>query len=250
MKKAIATLLTSALSLALLIYSASRGLDFIQSTLPPDKQILAFFALAATEGGILFWLAFFLYAARGGWQRAISLVLLVVDFTGAVALFTFDTLLRSSESGMIETLEAGEIRTMILALSGIIAANIAGGILIHVFDVDNQKSMATEEARDKIESAALKRLSEDAESVAAELAPQLAGDWMSDLRAQLSRQSRRATEALPAQIIEPKEKPAPLFSLPWLFPQSKLKGYQSTEEAIAAETRSPFHSNQEKDSQS
>ncbi len=37
----------------LLVYSATRSLDFISLTLPADKQILAWFGLAALDGGLI-----------------------------------------------------------------------------------------------------------------------------------------------------------------------------------------------------
>lgn len=184
--KALATIILSALGLALLGYSASRGLDFVMATLPPDKQTLAFFALAATEGGVVAWPLFYLYAARGGVQRAIAIIALVTDLAGAIALFTADTLFRSGEVGLTAQLTQEEIRTVILGLSALIAANIIYVIGCHLFDVDAQKQSAQEEARDKIEAAALKRLSKDADNVAAELAPTLAAAWLNDLRNQLT----------------------------------------------------------------
>lgn len=178
MKKALSTLLATGLGMALLVYSGLRSVDFITATLPPDKQILAWFALAATEGGIMAWLLYFLFAAAGGWQRAIAVVMLVVDFLGSVALFTADTLLRSGEAGMIASLTSNEIRAIILAMSGVIALNTAATVACHIFDPANRKRMAAEEAQDAIEDAAIKRISGDADNLAAELAPHLAGDWM------------------------------------------------------------------------
>jgi hypothetical protein len=53
MIKKIGVLLVTLLGGALLVYSASRSLDFIELTLPDDRKILAYFGLAALAGGSL-----------------------------------------------------------------------------------------------------------------------------------------------------------------------------------------------------
>ena len=40
----------------LLVYAASRSLDFVQTTLPAKDQVLGYFALLATSGGMIGWL--------------------------------------------------------------------------------------------------------------------------------------------------------------------------------------------------
>jgi hypothetical protein len=53
MFKGISSLAVLFLGAALLVYSASRSLDFISLTLPPDRKILAWFAIAALDGGLV-----------------------------------------------------------------------------------------------------------------------------------------------------------------------------------------------------
>jgi len=50
---------------ALLIYAASRSLDFISSTLPGNQQIVGFLGLAATSGGMIAWLMLFMFHSEG-----------------------------------------------------------------------------------------------------------------------------------------------------------------------------------------
>lgn len=92
MFKKIGMLLVTILGGALLVYSATRSLDFIELTLPEDRKILAYFGLAALDGGLIAWLLSYLYGSRGGWQRAISILMVCVDVIGAVSMFTLDTL--------------------------------------------------------------------------------------------------------------------------------------------------------------
>ncbi len=183
MLKKIGSLLVTVLALALLVYSATRSLDFISLTLPPDRQILAWFGLAALDGGLVFWLLAYLYGSRGGWQRAISLLMIIVDLVGAVAMFTADTLYNAGKNGLTAALTADQISTAVLALSGIIALNIAATVAHHLTDPDQLKVQAEEEAFDKVEQAALGQISKNADKLAAELAPMLADDWMEVTRA-------------------------------------------------------------------
>jgi len=183
MLKKIGSLLVTVLALALLVYSATRSLDFISLTLPPDRQILAWFGLAALDGGLVCWLLAYLYGSRGGWQRAIALIMIVVDLVGAVAMFTADTLYNTGKTGMTAALTADQLSTAVLALSGIIALNIAATVAHHLTDPDRLKAQAEEEAFEKVESAALGQISKNADKLAAELAPMLADDWMDVTRA-------------------------------------------------------------------
>ena len=189
MKKSITTLLITALGLALMIYTAMRGLDFIMQTLPADKQILAYFALAATEGGVLFFLGYYLYGADGSMQRAISIIMLVIDFLGSIALFTADTLLRAGENGVIKTLAADEMLSVIYAMSGLIALNVAASIGLHLADPEALKRSIAADVKDKVQAEALRQLAEQSANIAAELSPSVALSMADEIRAQYGVQS-------------------------------------------------------------
>ena len=183
MFKKIGQLMATLLGLVLLVYSATRSLDFIMLTLPHDRQVLAYFGLAALDGGLLAWILSYLYGSRGGWQRAISLIMVLVDLLGAVAMFTLDTLYQTGQSGMTAALTADELQTAVLGLSGIIALNISATIAHHLTDPDKLKEQAEEEAFSKVEDATLKQISQNADQLAAQVAPMLAADWMQNSRA-------------------------------------------------------------------
>lgn len=183
MKKAIATVLSVILSGALLVYAGSRAYDFIAATMPAGQQAVAFMALAATEGGIVIWLLYFLFGAAGQFQRGISMLMVIVDLIGSFALYTFDTLYRSGQAGQIAALSGDEVRGVILGLNALILLNVAASVACHLMDPDAQRRGAEQEARDTIETKALSAISRDAESLAAELAPGLAAQWVRDMRA-------------------------------------------------------------------
>ena len=182
MFKSIGSYLVLALGLALLGYSATRSIDFISLTLPPERQILAWFGLAALDGGLIGFFIAFLYGSKGIWQRGVCLLMVVIDFAGCVVMFTLDAIYNTGQAGLTAALTPGEIFSAVLALSGVIALNILGTLLYHVTDPDMLKSIAEEEAFGKVEDAARKQIANNADALAAEVAPMIAADWMNKSR--------------------------------------------------------------------
>lgn len=183
MFKSIGSILVTILGGALLIYSATRSLDFISLTLPPERQVLAWFGLAALDGGLIAWLLSYMYGSHGGWQRAISLLMIGVDLVGCVVMFTLDTLYNTGKSGVTQGLSPDEIFTAVLGLSGVIALNIAATVAHHLTEPGMLKMQAEEEAFGKVEAATIKQISSNADQLAAEVSPLVAADWMSNTRA-------------------------------------------------------------------
>ena len=183
MMKKIGVFIITILGGALLIYSATRSLDFISLTLPADRQILAYFGLAALDGGLVAWTLSYLYGSRGAWQRAISVMMLIVDVIGAIAMFTLDTLYNTGKAGMTAAMTPAMITNAVLALSGIIALNIIATIGHHVTDPEKLREQAEEEAFAKVEDAALKQIAKNADTLAAQLAPVMAADWQAQTQA-------------------------------------------------------------------
>ena len=183
MFKKIGILLVTILGGALLVYSATRSLDFISLTLPADKQVLAYFGLAALDGGLVAWLLSYLYGSRGAWQRAISILMVCVDTLGAIAMFTMDTLYNTGKAGMTAIMTQSEMTTAILALSGVIALNIMAVIAHHITNPEKLREQAEEEAFAKVEDATLKQIAKNADTLAAQLAPVMAADWQAQTQA-------------------------------------------------------------------
>jgi hypothetical protein len=183
MFKKIAILLVTVLGGALLVYSATRSLDFISLTLPADRQILAYFGLAALDGGLVAWLLSYMNGSRGAWQRAISILMVLVDTLGAIAMFTLDTLYNTGKAGMTKAMTPEQMTTAVLGLSGIIALNIIATIAHHITDPDKLREQAEEEAFAKVEDATLKQIAKNADTLAAQLAPVMAADWQAQTQA-------------------------------------------------------------------
>ncbi len=203
MLKKIGGLIVTLLGCALLVYSAMRSLDFIGLTLPEDRKILAYFGLAALDGGLLAWLLAYLYGSRGGWQRGISLLMILIDLVGAVAMFTLDTLYNTGKAGMTVSLTVEELQSAVLALSGVIALNIAATVAHHLTEPGRLREQAEEEAFARIEDAALKQVSENADQLAAQLAPLLANDWMENTRSRYTAHLGKGKPIFVSEEVKP-----------------------------------------------
>jgi hypothetical protein len=200
MKSKIVTLIITAIGLALLVFTALRTLDLIQLALPADQQITGYLALVAFDGGLIAWTLFYLHGARGAWQRAIAAIMIVVSLTGVLIAFGADMLYSAEQRGTIATLDPAIITGAIWAMVFIIGATVAAVIGIHLTDPEARRMQAEEEARDKITEAALKQIAAHADSLAAELAPQLGAAWLADMRA-------RYIDGLPASTGESQTRP-------------------------------------------
>jgi hypothetical protein len=198
MFKRVASIIVLLVAGGLLIYSASRTLSLLQMTLPAGQRDVAFLALLAFDGGLVAWLLVFMFAAEGGWQRAIAASMVVVDLVGVVIGFGADSLIGASNNGMV-SLDKSIALTAILLTTGIIAANIAATVFFHMLSPENRRRMAQETARDKIEAASLKAIEEHANVLAAEIAPMVAASWVRDMQtAYTSGLSVESRTALPA----------------------------------------------------
>lgn len=166
----------------LLVYAASRSLDFVQSTLPAEDQVLGYFALLATSGGMIGWLLVFLYRADGIIQRGTALIMTLIDFLGEAALFTMDTLYRSGENGLVGQMTQDEIRTIILGMSGLIALNIFATLIFELGKMEVLKEIAEGAARDLVMFKALSQIEKDSERVADEMLPEIVNQWRGNFR--------------------------------------------------------------------
>jgi hypothetical protein len=166
----------------LLVYAASRSLDFVQTTLPGKDQVLGYFALLATSGGMVGWLLAFLYRADGIIQRGVSLLMVLLDFLGEAALFTMDTLYRSGENGLVGQMTQDEIRTVILGMSALIAINIFASVIFELGKMDVLKEIAESAAHDLVMFKALARIEKDSETVAEEMMEDIINQWRGNFR--------------------------------------------------------------------
>lgn len=183
MKSKITILLVTLLGLALLGYTAVRTLDLIALTLPSDKQVTAYLALAAFDGGLVLWALFFMNGARGQWQRGIAILMTIVSAVGVIAALAGDTFYHTGTAGLTRQIDPAFIESVVWIMVTVIALNIAAVTGVHLTDPDRLKAQAEAEALDKIEDATLQKIAASADSLAAELAPMKAAAWVEEMRA-------------------------------------------------------------------
>lgn len=183
MFKKLGSISATVLAALLLVYSATRSLDFISLTLPPEKRILAWFGLAALDGGLIAWTLAYLHGSKG-WQRPIAFGMVVIDLIGVITMFTLDTLYNAGSNGLMVTMSAQEIKWAVIGLSLVIGLNITATVASHLMSPEALRSQAEEEADDKIEAATLEHITKNADALAAEVAPIVAADWVTKKRVQ------------------------------------------------------------------
>lgn len=185
MKKAVAFIFMTVIGLALLVFTGTRTLRLIDSTLPGgDAQVAGYLALVALDGGLVIWPLVYLHGSRGMWQRGIALIMVLVSFLGVVAAMVADTFLQAGRNGITAVVAPGLITSAIWLVTVIIALNIGAVVLMHLTSPENMLGQAYEEAQTKIVNAQLRAISENADALAAELAPRLGQDWRNTQRSQ------------------------------------------------------------------
>lgn len=157
-KRFLVKLALGALGYGLLAYAASRTLEFVQATMPPDKQWMGYLFLLATGIGALIWQFVYLQDAKGSKQRGLSFGLAVVDLLMEFVLVYADTMRESSANGLL-TMSAEDLRLFILASVGAVGLNAIGWFFYKLWDPEKEQERQAADFADEIENEALKHLS-------------------------------------------------------------------------------------------
>lgn len=116
-------------TISLIIFTATRTVHLITTTLPGDASIAAYFALAGLDLGVLAWLFWTTRAAAPGVQRTIGSLMIIVDLVGITAAVLGDTML------MVDKGSQGLVQMAAMWIVPIvIMANVAAGIAAHLFN--------------------------------------------------------------------------------------------------------------------
>src|SRR5215470_9643552 len=95
MSKQATFIVLALMSLLLLAFTGSRTLDLLQTLLPSSQGVFAWLGLVAFDGGLLGWSLFFTYGARGQYQRAIALLMVMISLV-AIGISTIADLYLSA----------------------------------------------------------------------------------------------------------------------------------------------------------
>jgi len=208
------------MSILLLVFTASRTLDLLQTMLPTGQQsAFAYLGLVAFDGGLLGWSFFFAHGARGQYQRAIALLMVILSLIAVGISTVADLYLSAASKGLVSALSEGQRLAVLLAVGGIICANITAFFLVHITDPDRLRAMATESARDVIHAETLRQISQVAPIVAAQVAPQLTRQWVVDTCQQLIPGS--STSPAPLRTVD--AAPAVNIPQPAVSPQGQAQ---------------------------
>ena len=172
------SILIGLMELALLAFTASRTLDLLQQILPPSQGIFAFLALVAFDGGLVGWSLFLVYGARGGTQRAIALLMVVLSLAAIGISVVADLLISASARGLVDALPEQGRLAVLVAVGLVVFLNVAAFFLSFISDPDRAKMLATESAKDVITAETLRQIKGAAPGMAAEIAPELTRQWV------------------------------------------------------------------------
>ena len=217
--KTIGAILFYIFILAVAGWTASLTLAEVRVILPNDP-ITPYFALALFDGGALTWLLVFLGHAKGLPQRAISIMLLVLDLVGVVVLSAGRLLMGGQDMANIPQ-QLGA--TMVYALIGATIINLIAIYAFHIADPETMQQIELQTLDDTIQAEAISQARANIESevqqLAAVLAARATGRLKYALRLPMSNQEQsEVTNEQPAPfVIEAKKrKPAPMGAA-WLL---------------------------------
>lgn len=219
--KTIGAILFYIFILAVAGWTASLTLAEVRVILPNDP-ITPYFALALFDGGALTWLLVFLGHAKGLPQRAISIMLLVLDLAGVVVLSAGRLLMGGQAMADIpQALGA----TMVYAVIGATIINLIAIYAFHIADPETMQQIELQTLDDTIQAEAISQARANIESevqqLAAVLAARATGRLKYQLRLPMTNQEQNEAmndERKPAPLVitAEKRKPAPIGAA-WLL---------------------------------
>jgi len=171
-----------------ILLTAIRTVDLLKWT--TTNELVAYLGVLVLDGGMYLWARIYMHAAHGATQRAVALLVTAIDLVGVGVTFTADMVINTAQRGLIGQLSPQDTQTIIAAIAVVTIVNVAAFIVYAMASPDLQMLMAEEYARGKIDAAKLKRIRERADTLAAEVAPELEEAWVDEMRAQYKAQRR------------------------------------------------------------
>lgn len=167
------------MSLALLLFTASRTFDLLQRFLPDGQAGWAYLGIVAFDGGLLGWSLFYAHGAKGQ-QRAIALLMVIVSLVAVSVSTLADLYLGASSKGLVSQLDQNTRLVILVAVGAIVLANVTAFFLVHITEPDRAKAIELEEARSVIYAETLRQIRAAAPQVAAQVAPDLTAKWVTE----------------------------------------------------------------------
>ncbi len=198
------SILIGLMELALLAFTGSRTLDLLQQLLPANQSIFAYLGLVAFDGGLVGWSLFFVYGAHGSYQRAISLLMIVVSLVAIGISVIADLIISASDRGLVDAMPEQGRLAVLIAVGVIVFVNVAAFFLAFITEPDRLRAMAVESAKDKIHARSLALISQKAEAIAPDMAEQLSEQWVEQTYVQMGLKRNAPPVRAPMPLMPPR----------------------------------------------
>lgn len=178
----------------------------------PGNFLNQVMGLALFDIGAIVWLGSFVWYSRG-WQRAVSLVLFVLDFLGSLGLVAVEVLLGGQK---YVTVAPWVSESLIYVFIGAVVANLAGTYMHHIMDPAVLAEIENQSMADDIEEEARRQAivanKADMPSLGAQLAVRLRNDVRQRLK--LTTLAEQLFDAPVSGETEPVKAAAPVKRVP------------------------------------
>ena len=193
MHKSIARGLFYGVATVLILWTASLTYTFVKTALPQVHWVVPLFALVVFDVGMLAWLKVFLDYAQGSGQRAVALIMCLVDFLG-VGLMVLSEILLGGQTMVTAPENLGEYAIWGIAIWTVV--NVGAIIAFHLLEPGVRRTMALRTEMDLVFDEALKKLPTKRAAISGQLSDQLSDGMLAQLVSELA--TKPATAALPA----------------------------------------------------
>ncbi len=157
---------------AVLGWTCSLTVQLVQRVLP-DSGVTPFFALALFDGGAITWLLVFLSYASGTPQRSISLVMIIIDLVGVVAMSVAELFLGGQTYAEVPTY----LGTLVIWGIGLATlANVISSYAFHVTNPTARREIETQTMRDELKERSIEIARSNMERNAQAIASHLGAD--------------------------------------------------------------------------
>jgi hypothetical protein len=183
MNRTIAKGLFYGLTMVLILWTGSLTYSFVAGVLPDAHWAMPLFALVVFDVGMIAWLKVFIDYAQGSGQRAVSLVMCLVDFMG-VGLMVLSEIFLGGQSLVAAPQNLGEYAVWGIGIWTV--ANVAGVIAFHLLHPETRKKMALRTEMDAVFDEALTKLQTKRARISGHLSDQLSDGMLAQLTAELA----------------------------------------------------------------
>ena len=173
----IGAIVLGGLMIALMIYTATRTIDFIQMTFPKSMAYVAYLALAAFDGGIIGWTIFATWSAEGALQRGLAYLMIFVDTLGVVLTTVADTTTVSAQNGLTK-LDPNMVTVGMWGSIAIIVLNVVAIIVTHLVSPQHMRKFELENVHDSIHQLTMQHIKDRAIEIAPRIAEEHADHWV------------------------------------------------------------------------